>query len=226
MERLCAVVRASFRRQWRTIACQIHAVNCDECPKSGFLFDCGSPDATALLELVEKLKSKKLIDGDVIVAKVKEDVFILKAGKFVQKRNPIVIDVSGSLEKPAIVDPTPVSGMMLDINNQIKNCDPGQVADLKITEHWCIPTVFGYLINYPILYHHQPDDDANCLGLVDLKVYQVTASNETLVSFSVPAEIHDQSEIIRESVSSWLNHFRHQDYQMKTFIANYPTVIL
>lgn len=227
MEGLCAVIKKSFKKHWRTIACQIYAVNNDENPKRGFLFDCGTPDVDALLDLVAGLKKNNLINNDIIIATVKEDVFILNTKKFHQKNSPILIDVSGRLDKPMILNFDDIEKMIKEIENQISNYDNDQLIELKIAHDWCIPTIFGYLINYPVLYYHLPDDDTNCLSLSDLKVYQVTTFNEILISFSIPKEVYERSKTVESLIDLWLSHFQHHDdYHVKTFIANYPTVIL
>lgn len=223
MERLCAVVREHFKKHWRMIASQIHAVNSDGNPKRGFLYDCGMINVDVLTKLIKKLKQESLIGKDIVVVSVREDIFILNTTKFHQESHHVVIDISGRLTKPTRMDA--MTDMFVRINEQLKALQGFAVVDLKLDETWCIPTIFGYLINYPILYYLQGDE--NCLSLVDLQVFQVTMKNEALVSFSTPSEIYQHDSSVKEVIDSWLQNFRSDDdFSVKSFIANYPTVVL
>lgn len=228
MESFCSIVRPRFRKHWRAVSCQIHAVNNNENPKRGFLFDCGAANVDILIDLVVKLKDKKLIDENILVAVVKDDIFILNVKKFTQESFHVVIDISGSLEKPKIFEDSSLTNEMFqDLNNQIRSSDRKNLTQLEIKAGWCVPTVFGYLINYPALYYYKPGDDTNCLSLIDLSVHQIITSDLTLISFSVPTELYDKSQIVRERIETWLHNFQNNDeFVIKTFIANYPIVIL
>lgn len=226
MERLCSIVRSRFRRHWRTVACQIKAVIANDNPKRAFLYDCGAADVPALVNFIAELKEEKLIDKDISIVTVQEDIFILNLGKFKIESSHVIVDASGSLKKPQIIEDTKlIDAMFQDINKQLQDEQDEDAIALDIKPDWCIPTIFGYLINYPILYYH--DNDKNCLSLIDLLVYQIMFGSETLISFSVPNEIYEESQIIRDKISEWIEHFqKHEDITIKSFVANYPTVIL
>lgn len=228
MESFCSIVRPRFRKHWRAVSCQIHAVNDNENPKRGFLFDCGAADADILIDLVAKLKDKKLINEDILVAVVKDDIFILNVKKFTHESLHVVVDISGSLEKSKFIEDSSLTNEMFeDINKQIRIADRRDSTQLEIKAGWCVPTVFGYLINYPALYYHQPGDDTNCLSLIDLSVHQIITGDQTLISFSVPTELYDKNQIVRDTIETWLHNFQNNDkFVIKTFTANYPTVIL
>lgn len=222
MERLCAIVRKYFKKHWRMIASQIHAVDSDGNPKRGFLYDCGTINVDALMKLIKKLKEEHLIGKDIFVASVREDIFILNKTKFHQQSRHVVIDISGSLSSPTRMDA--MTDTFIRISEQVKAFQGSDVVDLRVDETWCVPTIFGYLINYPNLYYLKGDE--NCLSLVDLRVFQVTTNNDILVSFSVPSEIYQDSSV-REVIDSWLQYFQNDDnFSVESFIANYPTVVL
>lgn len=227
MESLYPVVRSRFKKHWKAIACQIHVVNCDENPKRGFLFDCGAIDVPKIVDVVEKLKREALVRKDIAVVKVKEDIFILNPQKFQHENSKFVVDVSGSLEKPKkIEDLKEIDRMLSAVREQLMASGISLIT-LNISDDCCVPTIFGYLINYPILYYHQPDDDANCLSLIDLEIHQVTTRSETLISFSVPREIFTNDIEMRTEIEKFLHYFQNNDnYQIKTFTANYPTIVL
>lgn len=222
MDQLCSVVKSHFKKHWKTIAYQVHVVNCKKNPKTAFLYDCGAIDINSLSKLVEDLKTEHLIDLDISILKLKDDAFIMNKKKFIEMRKPShVVDVSGSLEKPRICEES-LFEMIESIDEQLKSSS----TELLTEDHWCVPTIFGHLIGYPILYWHNQMNE-NCLGLQDLKVFQVIFKNETLVSFSVPDEIFKNSSEVQQTIATWLESFpKHNDYQIKSFISNHPIVIL
>lgn len=226
MERLCSVVRSHFKRHWRTIALQINAVNDNASPKRAFLYDCGSITVDELENLCSDLKEKELISKDILIATLKDDIFILNLNKFQTKSSHLIVDISESLNKAEVIKETDlVDEMFRDIDSQLLDAEDAQVINLDIKTDWCIPTIFGYLINYPILYYHKECE--NCLTFVDLNVHQIQINGETLVSFSVPNELYVQSAIVKEKISKWMMYFQtHDDFTIKTFVACYPTVIL
>jgi Domain of unknown function (DUF4504) len=225
MDHLCSVVKSHFKKHWKTIAYQIHSVNCEKSPKCAFLYDCGSvTDITSLGQLVDDLKRKCIVGQDLCTLKLCDDVFIINKRKLLDKRRSsaihIVIDISGSIDFPKIRE-EPLEDMFESLNEQLE-CSTTELTP----ENWCIPTIFGYLINYPILYW-QDQNDENCLGHQDLKVFQVHFKNETLVSFSVPLTLFQKSSEIQETIKTWLESFpQHHDYQIKSFTRNHPIVIL
>lgn len=233
MDRLSSVVKSRFRKHWRTISCQIRAVNDDGNPKRGFLFDCGTLDVEKLVDLVRRLKKDSLIAREVTVAVVKEDIFILNTRKF-QSDMPgccpivsIVINVSGSLKSPEKVNSGSVESIFNEITSQLINNIEADVITLNLDDNWSVPTIFGFLIGYPVLYCLQPEQEDNNLSFVELLVFQVLMQTEVLISFSIPKAIHDQDTQARDSIEHFLRHFQNgTDFEVKSFAATHPVVIL
>lgn len=211
------------------ISSQIEAVNDAALPKRGFLFDCGLPDVDKLVKLVTILKNERLLAMEVKVVVVKEDIFILNTGKFIQTStgSGSIIDVSGSLKVPEKVN-NGIFAIMFDlIKAQLNNDNETDVVTLKINDDCCVPTIFGYLIGYPSLYYLRPDQENNNLSFVELLVFQVLTQAGVLISFSIPKAIHEQDSGARDSIEHFLNHYRNSsDYEIKTFSATHPVVNL
>lgn len=230
MDRLSSIVKSRFGKHWRTISCQIRAVNDDSNPKRGFLFDCGALDVDKLIDLVRDLKNECLIAREVTVAVVKEDSFILNTQKFLSDSSgscPIVIDVSGCLKLPEKIISGSVAMMLDEIRGQLINNIEADVTLFKVNDDWCVPTIFGYLIGYPVLYCLRPGQDNNNLSFVELLVFQVLMQTEVLISFSIPKAIHDQDTQARDSIEHFLSHFQKStDFEVKSFAATHSVVIL
>lgn len=227
MENICAIVRSLYKKHWKQIAYQIQTVNDPVSPKRGFLFDCGSVDVKTLAKLLVMLAEANEISKDVFLAAVKEDIFILNKRKFSEESSHIIVDVSGNLNAPRQIENFETfNGMFAEIRSQIDS-NQEKFTQLKIEEGWCIPTIFGYLINYPILYYQSPNDDSNCLDFVELKVFQFKSKDQTIISFSVPIELYEQSTAIQESINDWQKNFRsNAEFRIETFSSKHATVIL
>lgn len=230
MDRLSSVVKSRFKKHWRTITCQIRAVNDGSNPKRGFLFDCGALDVDKLVDLVGCLKKAGLIVREVTVAVVKEDFFILNTRKFLSDLSgscPTVIDVSGSLKLPEKVISGSIAKMFDEIKSQLINNIEADVITLSLKDDWCVPTIFGYLIGYPVLYCLRSDQESNNLSFVELLVFQVLIQTEVLISFSIPKAIYEQDTQARDSTEHFLSHFQKgTDFEVKRFAATHPVVIL
>lgn len=209
------------------ITCQIKAVNDLENPKRGFLFDCGAVDVEMLRKLIQELKKVELVGKELIIALVQEDVFVLNTRKFVLNQNLVIVDISGSLKEPERVDLSVVAEMLNLVREQLTSQKQEEMVVLEVALNWCVPTIFGYLINYPVLYFIRPNEESNNLNFVELKVVQVYTEGKLLFSFSVPNQIYEKDLTVKESVSNWLAPFQNiEEFENKTFTATYPSVIL
>lgn len=224
MERLCQITKLRFKKHWKTIACQIHSVNDHLNPKRAFLFDCGKVEIEKLREHMKALKAENLVSKDIAIVQVQEDIFILNVSKFHQKSSHVLVDVTESLPEPEVISSDFIFGMLKTIDNQLLTSSVDDVIDLLVKEDWCIPTIFGYFINYPILYFLR--SEGNCLSCVDLQVHQVSTHHEILISFSVPSKLVENNKNIQQTINSWLQHFNDDVFSVRSFNANYPTIIL
>ena len=191
------------------------------------MFDLGKIDVPGMVDILERLKKKGFIGKDLMIVEVKEDFFILNPSKFQSGGREIVVDVSENLEKPRkIEDLREVREMLEVVRVQILRFKEGNISVnvLNIPVNFCVPTIFGFLINYPIIYYLNPQSDSNCLSLVDLTIHQVISQDEILISFSVPSDIFSTDFSIQKTIKNFLTNF--QNYEIKTFTANYPTIVL
>lgn len=226
MDRLCNIVRSHFRKHWKMIACQIEAVNDFKNLKRGFLFDCGAIDIERLKKLLGDLKREQLVCEYLAIVLVKDDGFILNVKKL-YKKSPVVVDVSGSLSLPVKIESHLTSEIFAEIEEQLALKSQEDVIRLVLHDDWSIPTIFGYLINYPAVYFLKPKEDSNNLSGITLKVIQIYAKDELLLSFSVPKSIYDVDADVQSTVTSWLSNFQNPEkFSIKTFCSVCATVVL
>lgn len=218
-------------KSWRKmITHQILSLNNGS--KFGFLFDCGAIAASRLTELIKDINRVGLLQSDLVVVSIGVDLIILNLNRFLgQDSKPILINISGSLEAPEILkDESSVLSMFKAIDNQLQDFsnyfnDDNLLLDLQLEPTYCIPTIFGYLIGYPVIYWFDVASDDNCLGNVDLKVYQIYFHDQLIISFSIPNNLLVDT-LIMQNLVKWDSFIQTFNITSKDFLANYPVVIL
>ena len=220
----------SWKKHLNLIAHQILGV--DGGIKFGFLFDCGFIETKRLIDLIKEIKSFGLIRNDIIIVQIGVDVIIFNLNNFLENvKIPLCINISKSLQKPEILDILDsVVKMFKYINTQLEEFSDRSnndlVLELKLDCTFCIPTIFGYLIGYPVLYWYDVfESDDNCLGDVDLQVYQILCHRHLIYSFSIPSILSDDP-LIKLTLRKWRLNMVSFDITNKEFVANFPVVIL
>lgn len=201
---------------------QIKAVNDLSNPKSAFLFDLCHIEVDLLNLILKELKSKELICNDLKIVMLENEIFIANVKKISAKRKLFVIDISKNLETPKIFENVNELEKIIE-KIQIKiQQEEGEIISFESFNHLS-PTVFGFMINYPVLYYCALDE--NCLSDVELKVFQVYDDHESiLMSFSIPNKIFNENIEIKNHIESFLALFK--SHKIKSFITCQTNVIL
>ena len=216
-------------KQIRHISNQFQAVNQENLLKYAFLYDCGNVDVASIKQVIKILSQRRLISSDVRIVTLSQDFFILNINKILGRENSskFVIDVSGSNDKPMLVPQDKMNSfndMFEGIRKQLTLNNDEIIAD----DNWCVTSIFGYLINYPVLYYLPNNIDSNCLGHIDLKVFQILLQDDIVISFSIPLDIFNDNEAIQCHIAAYLKNYQNYSnkYQIKSFIANHSHVNL
>lgn len=222
------IVKKYYKKHWKLISIQIEALVEENNPKRGFLFDCTTVDETKLKSMIVNLRNEHFVTNDIILVLVNSDIFIVNKSKFHEIITIILIDISGNLDEPKLHKSTEISQRNLnDIQNAVFSHDNDDILRIALNSAHSPPTIFGFLINYPILYYHQQAHEENCLSHKNLKVFQVTTCNQLLMSFSVPESLFNQCEKIRKSIDMYLEYYeKSEKFVVESFTANYPIIIL
>lgn len=211
----------SLRHFSHPVALQIEAVNSPDIPKNAFLFDYGAADVKVLKDLIHELRKESLISRDVKLAKLEWEIFIVNVKKINFKAYLNIVDVGSNLEKPQLIDEKlEINSVIKEVIEQLKNSQEDFV-ELGSYGSYC-PTLFGILINYPVLYFCNTEE--NCLGNQELKVFQILADSHVLLSFSVPLKIYNRSPKIQKDIQEFIERFK--SYSIKTFNTYQCNVIL
>ena len=184
--------------------------------KTSFLLDYTYADASVVNDFAVSIKKEELVKNELTVIRVDDDVFICNLQMLedpIQNRN--VVNVATGLAQPAVLEESSADDILTAIRFQIDNriedlkdkreCS---VLDLQLSSSINRTTVFGYLLDYPVLYWYDKGDE-NCLSMVPLINVRVTAEfdeggldvkDHLAFSFSYP-DCFQQT--LSSSISTW-----------------------
>ena len=198
------------------IACDVMLV--DVGLKTSFLFDYACISADNLNYFVMDIKKEKLVMSDLTVIKVEDDAFVCNMQsdrRDIHERN--IIDVSGHLKEPTLVDDGTCNKTLKTIVLEIERCltqlehNRNSILELEFSEVVNRTTAFGYLLDYPVLYWYGVGCEENCLSMVPSRnikvIVQIGADygdNKEHVawSFSYPECFH---QLLSAKVTAWFH---------------------
>lgn len=218
------LIGKKFRKFSLPLAIQIRAVN-SLTPKNSFLLDYGPRNIDLLKDILSELRKLKLIDENLKIATLESEIFIINVRKLMEKscEDFHIIDISDNLEKPQLIsDRLFFKELIEKIKEKLsENLFLSELIDLGEFGFYS-PTIFGFLINYPVLYFCKTEN--NCLSHRDLKVFQIFDENQILMSFSVPLEVLNENQQICDDINQFLNNF--QSHKTHSFVTTQENVIL
>uniref|UniRef100_A0A8D8H0I2 UPF0739 protein C1orf74 n=1 Tax=Culex pipiens TaxID=7175 RepID=A0A8D8H0I2_CULPI len=219
------------------LAQQLHSI--ERGLKTGFIWDFACFSAAQANDLLTKLKEAKLVKNSLLAFQIGEDFGFLDGSRIdeIKFGNFAFIEISKHLNCPVVVEKSSQNSQTIQqtlnsIHAQIQHSIPNEILTLVFdsTVH-CIPTVFGLLIGYPVVYWFDvAQSDQNCLSGVPLTVFQVgwrpqSGPNITTpaVSFSVPCSV---LEIVQNSVDLWKQKVADSELHFTSFSKTLDTVVL
>lgn len=103
-----------------------------------------------------------------------------------------------------------ITAPMLDNLQKLLNITNNQLIQFKNEQTFCIPTIFGVLIGYPIVYWYDERISIdNCLSLVSLNVYQVIMSSNSNDDFAICSLSCPKSLICGRAIATIAKLFQH-----------------
>ncbi len=199
-------------KYWKKLLLDAHSV-C-EGVKPSLLFDYTAATCDALQLCLTAAHNANLLPCPLQVIVVDQDNFIVNMQLFPQFIRTLIdatfiplVDISGHLSKPVIMDKISaenvaqeicnsvlcqLGGQQGDASNTTTTADAGykqtnsSILTLYFADHINRSTVFGLLLGFPVVYWYKTDcDDSNCLSMVPLRVFTITiqASTTTMVEW-------------------------------------------
>lgn len=163
---------------------------------------CGSKD-TIDIKILTIAEDYLLVNMHEIVLRIKDERYY--------------INISSCLELPIIMDNSnTIKSMINNISAQLQNVftetSDTTIKDIIIHSDWNITTIFGILLDYPVVYWYSDMVDVKtCLPHKDLINYQIInnfTGNNSLVernvySFTIPACVINDS--LERYVNTWVS---------------------
>ena len=181
--------------------------------KPSLLFDYAIVDSENALRLIRSFNAKGLIYRSLDVVQVGEDIFFTRLKPLISALRKAVdceeftlINVSGKLKEPLVLEDE-ISNRVIEqfriivatleqkLNDsalqslQEDNLWTNRLVDLRglfTKEEWCIPSMFGFLLGYPVIYWCEKASEDNNLSLVPLNRYKFTFKASSLLSSRIP----------------------------------------
>lgn len=219
------------------LAQQLHSI--ERGLKTGFIWDFACFSAAQANDLLTKLKEAKLVNNSLLAFQIGEDFGFFDCSRIdeIKFDNFAFVDISNHLICPVVLEKSSQNSKIIQqtlnsIRAQIQHSIPNKILklDFDSTVH-CIPTVFGLLIGYPVVYWYDvAQSDQNCLSGVPLTVFQVgwrprfgASFTTPAVSFSVPCCV---LEIVQPSLDLWKQKAADSEFHLTSFSKTLDTVVL
>lgn len=185
-----------------------------------------------ITELLVALREQNLLKNELIAFKLFDDIGfcnkyeVLKNGgdRDSLLQSYTFIDISARIERPIVLAKTNelynlLFQMISEIRSQFRETE--NFVELVLDDSkYCIPTAFGFLAGYPIVYWYEnpnrqattesqspENSNTNCLNNVEnFNIYKVFSKELLLFQFSCPKNLIENSEVKR-SLEGWLQGF-------------------
>lgn len=203
------------------IAVNLHFVN--NGIKNAFLWDIGpNIDSIVLNSLIGKLKEATFLNKYVKLLSIENDLCIANGEKYHQIRfeDIIFVDVTKTQHEPIKLNmlPNQLQKMFTDINFELKNFFNSEedYLVLSIRQDFCVPSIFGILLGYPIVYWYDNlKSPEHCLNDTFLICIQLIFNGITLIAFSCPKHIYKADENTRLKIAMWNKPFKDKRFEVK-----------
>lgn len=231
------ILKNHLTRRWNStvtaIAAQIFFVECGV--KTGFILDIGPPiDLKLLIDILSDLRQSKLVSHSLRIVRIVDDICILNVQSYcdIQLNDVTFINITASLREPQLCDQSKLADWLAAFNNQIhefQRISNELFFDVQVDRSFCIPTLFGLVAGFPVIYYYNPlVSDQNCLANVLLRVYQIWFRNEILIfSVSCPAKLIDDNVEVDGRLKLWRDRFEgYAELKFKVMEETLPLVVL
>lgn len=175
-----------------------------------------------LIKLLQEINAGKFLSfvEPIHIVAIKDDYFLINLEESVKrlKKEKHYVDVSHCLPQPRIIKNfgtkyKSIQCMIQNVTDQLNKflstkSEVKETIELKST--WNITTLFGILLDYPVVYWYEDIDDVktclSCKDLVNYNIINTTAtksdsSSNSVFSFTIPKNVIDST--LEMSVEAW-----------------------
>lgn len=203
--------------------------------KPSFLWDIPARvDRSLIHSAIDLLKQRKTISRSIKVLILADDLFIFNAVEiellFSNLLEVKFVNCSPTLESPEIFENRKdIFDLIGTMMNNIRENKSNDVLTIEGSPDWCFPTLFGFLLGYPVVYWSSSSD--NNLSNHNLVLCKISFSNqdlglnlENIFSFTFPSNLP-----LLLYVECWrkkLNERFSGDLSMTVTTVSYPLIVL
>lgn len=228
------IIKGHLSRKWNSavtgLATHIFYVECGI--KTGFIWDVGPPiDLASIIKIMTDLIRTNLISHHLRVLRILDDFCILNIQSYlnINLDDITFVNITSTLSQPQICSFSVLTPFIAAFNQQIKNFQISEeiLLDVVTDNSVCIPTLFGLVAGFPIIYYYDPlVSDKNCLANIPLNIYQIWFRNEILL-FSVSCPLKLIEINLKNKIEQWKGSvLRNNDLVLKIFQETLSVVIL
>lgn len=212
----------------------------DKGVKPSYLYDVAEPCGDKLKGLLKELRERSLITTNLNVLEIGMDCLVVnteavKNESVLQDLDQRLINVSKFIKKPALCcNSDGVNSLKEAYTSIVTDLDSDKVhfVSLPCSVSCNISSLFGVLLNYPVIYWYKTDDGQgeNCLSMEKLVCVKVTADlnlkylktessvclkESCLFSFSYPSCLNVQCEPL---IDNWFKRIQEKVSDSKIFL--------
>ena len=206
--------------------------------KMGYLWDIGPPvDVFVITQFITELHSCDTTFEDLrIVSFPSSDICVLNIKSYLKCTitDLVFVNVTKSIGCPKIIDLSNAKSLVDMLNNvheQLTSlaCKTSLVLLLQIQQHFCVPTIFGILCGFPIVYWYDSTMlDENSLSNQNLMVFQAFHGDVLMFSISCPYTLINADNMkLKKYIDMWFSRINSKlQLDIKTFTKSMEQVIL
>lgn len=223
VESICSIFYQHFcQKRWKSFVRPIiyNIISVGVKWKPSYIWDFGPcPKIDNVTDFIKSLRKFNAIFNDIRVIRIENEIILVNCINLMEVfRNnaSIYCDISSHLDHIRVVDDD-VLCQINDMKQKVSNylgtgVDTGEenLIVIPTEEDWCIPTLYGMLLNYPVIYWFRNDNHDTKLNFSNVYSYNITfdvmcghsSKQVVLYSFSIPA-LFD-----RGNVNKWFNNIK------------------
>jgi hypothetical protein len=226
----------SWKKHVQLVSTQLYFVNSGF--KNGFLVDVGPKlEAQFWQVILHSLCEQNLIGAELIVVEFNENCCILNRPVLLQNvRTPrCFIDITKGSGQPKVMHEHDkrIEKLISVVVEQITQFTDDKTLKIDfnpLVTHLCMPSIFGLLIGYPVIYFYEPNEnqsDTYNLEHLDLRVISANFNKQTVpvISFSFPFHLHENLRL-SNIICEWKMTAHSFSLSVDELIKNLDVVVL
>lgn len=216
---ICSIFYEHFyKKRWRPFAKKViyNIISLSIKLKPSYLWDIGPiPDPTIVSRFLTDLKKLYPVFGQIKLILVENQIILVNCQFLTEILSSSIFtycDIGSQIQVQLVDDDIvrEIHDMKDKVINLCSETNHEEIVVISKEENWCIPTLYGVLLNYPFVYWFRDETCDNNLNFSNVYSYKVTievirghfAESFILYSFSIPVVFK------RVNVNKWFSDIK------------------